>query len=162
MPPPFHPSETSCLYGIAGGTRFLLPQWRISASQTSHLSSLTHGHLSCKPQAFEELRCEVWEAEMCHWGRKSGFHPLPRINRRVRKGGRGTGVNWNPRIFPVLMYIIIRFDVYQNELWCTSKYVCEVVKFHWESLRTDMIHLGTEWLLVEYLWPVDKKVWVMC
>ena len=127
-------AESSCLYGIAGGIPY--HRLHIPAIPMTHLSSLNHTPQLLKCLWFARQMFVVTGAEV--WGLGSwdvslelpgcavcdmGFHPLPCINRRVRKGGRGTSTNWNPRIFPVLMYIIIRFDLYQNESGYTSKRV---------------------------------------
>ena len=100
-------------------------------SPMTHLSSLNHEHLSCKPQAFEELRCEVWEAEMRHWNCRNvqGFHPLPRINRRVRKGGRGTSTNFILTLNNIPTKFLLPPLHIRNQMYFRA-YLTYMVQFH--------------------------------
>ena len=71
-------------------------------SPMTHLSSLNHTLQLPKPRAFVLQTTGIWGAEVCgleSWDASlelpeyavcdMGFHPLSRINRRIRKGERG-------------------------------------------------------------------------
>ena len=131
----------------------------------THLSSLNHGHLSCKPQAFEELRCVVQGAEMRHWNCRNvqGFHPLPRINRRVRKGGRGwhesnmtstNNCNWSVQRRTLLKVVLYSWLFIISKCWiliyiksiCHSERSEESTLFMFTQKRDSS--LRSEWQIV--------------
>ena len=92
----------------------------------THLSSRNHGHLSCKPQAFEELRCEVWEVEVRHWNYRncSLRYGVPPAIPYKQEGSEG----WKGYRCRLKSKNILCFDVYHNSFWYTSKWTMIYIK----------------------------------